>query len=48
MPAIQAQPPFPAPPGFHWIFVAHYVHAKTKKLMVATEYGRKALVFLGP
>ena len=39
-------PPFPAPVGFAWIFCAHYRHAKTGKLMVAKEYGRKAWCFL--
>jgi hypothetical protein len=44
--AILFDPPFPAPNGYAWIFCAHYKHAKTGKLMVAQEYGRKAWCFL--
>lgn len=44
--SIAFDPPFPAPQGFAWIFCASYRHAKTGKLMVAKEYGRKAWFFL--
>ena len=35
-----------APPGWRWIFVASYVHYRTKKVMVAKDYGYEAWRFL--
>jgi hypothetical protein len=39
-------PPYPAPPGYQWIYCAQYKHARSKKLMVAKEYGYSAWCFL--
>lgn len=39
-------PPFPAPKGYRWLFVAQFVHAKSKKLIRACEHGKKAFCIL--
>ncbi len=39
-------PPYPAPPGYEWIFVPVYRHKWSKKLMVASAYGYKSWCFL--
>ena len=38
--------PFPAPEGYQWIFCTEYRHAKSGKIVKASEYGRKAWCFL--
>lgn len=46
MPEHSMVPPFPAPDGYRWVFCKWYRHWRSKKLMVAEEYGRKAWCFL--
>jgi hypothetical protein len=36
----------PAPPGFHWVFVAWFRHWRSGKLIVAKDYGKEAFCFL--
>lgn len=36
----------PAPPGFAWVCVASFTHWRSKKVLRAVDYGRKAFCFL--
>lgn len=36
----------PAPPGFRWVFVAQFRHWRSRKLIKASDYGKKAFRFL--
>lgn len=38
--------PFPAPPGFTWIFVKFFRHWKTGKIIRAEDHGREAFCIL--
>jgi hypothetical protein len=35
-----------APRGYRWVFCAAYKHAKSGKIMRATDYGRTCWAFL--
>ncbi len=39
-------PPFKAPDGFRWIFIAQFRHYRTGKIIRASDYGRKAFALL--
>jgi len=41
-----ATPPFPAPAGWTWIFCTEFRHWRSKKMIRAVDYGRKAFCFL--
>jgi hypothetical protein len=41
-----AFPPFPAPPGYEWVFCTRYYHARAKRYLEASAYGKKAWCFL--
>ncbi len=41
-----ATSPFPAPAGYRWIFVTQYVHWRSKRVIRAIDYGKKAFCFL--
>ena len=44
----QPKIPDPVPEGYRVVFCTTYKHAKTGKIMVASEYGLKAWCFLVP
>jgi len=39
-------PPFPAPAGRRWVFTPYFWHARAKRYLYASDYGRKAWCFL--
>jgi len=41
-----AQEPFPAPKGYRWLFVTQFTHWRSKRIIHAIDYGRKAFCFL--
>jgi len=38
--------PFPAPPGFQWVFCARFYHVRAKRYLYAKDYNRRAWCFL--
>lgn len=36
----------PAPYGFKWIFIPEYRHYRSKRIIRAVDYGKKAFCFL--
>lgn len=38
--------PFPAPAGYRWIFTTEFTHWRSKKIIRAVDYGRRAFCFL--
>ncbi|WP_437292864.1 hypothetical protein [Sorangium sp. So ce426] len=38
--------PFPARPGFRWVFTPYFRHWRSGKILWAKNYGREAWCFL--
>lgn len=38
--------PFPAPRGFEWIFVKQFVHWRSKRIIRASDHGKKVFCLL--
>jgi hypothetical protein len=41
-----SKPIKPAPPGWRWVFVTRFWHARAKKYLFAADYGHECWCFL--